>query len=290
VLSAILINGLLYGGLYALLSVGFSLVFGVARIVNMAHTAFYMLAAFAMFATIKIAGLPLLFSLMVALAIVVVMGLICYRLCFDRIKEHETAVMIVSVGVGLLFQEILLLFFGGSYKGIPAFISGSTSVGGYQVSYQSFLAIGVCGITMIALWLMLTKTMLGIAIRAVAEDREAASLIGLNVSKMGMIILGISVFLAAVAGSVAAPIFMVDAHMWLHPLVTVLAAVILGGLGSIKGSVIGSFILGFAQTAVILLVPGGAYLGAAVSLGIMVVILMIRPEGLFGVAFEEERL
>lgn len=289
-LVAILLNGLLYGGTYALLAVGFSLVFGVAKIVNMSHTGFYMVGAYLVFIASSMMGLPLLLSGLLAVIISALLGLISYRLCFDRIKEQGTAVMIVSVGLALLFQELLLLLFGGSYKGISHFVPGFITMSGHQISYQSLLAIGVSALSLTAVWLLLSKTMLGIAIRAVAEDREAASLMGFNVSRIGMIIMGISVVLAAVASAVAAPVFTINPLMWLHPLVIVLAAVILGGLGSIKGSVVGALILGFTESMVTLLVPKGGYLGGAVSLSIMIVILMIRPEGLFGVVFEEERL
>ena len=289
-LIAIVVNGLLYGGTYALLAVGFALVFGVARLINMSHTAFYMVSAYMTFIAASIIGVPLVLSALLAIALSGLVGLIAYRVCLDRIKTHETAVLIVSVGLALLFQELLLLFFGGSYLGIPHFIPGFVTISGHQISYQSLWAILVSAISLVAVWLLLAKTMLGIAIRAVAEDREAASLVGFNVGRISMIIMGMSVVLAALASAVAAPVFTISPLMWLHPLVIVLAAVILGGLGSIKGSVIGALILGFAESMVVLLVPKGGYLGGAVSLSIMIVILMIRPEGLFGVVFEEERL
>jgi branched-chain amino acid transport system permease protein len=290
VLFAIFINGLLYGGTYALLAVGFALVFGVAKVVNMSHTGFYMMAAYLIFIGISMLNMALSVSTFLALVLAGLIGIIAYRICLDRIKSHETAVMIVSVALAILIQELLLLFFGAQYRTIPPFISGFASIYNQQISYQSLLAIVVSALTLVAVWLLLSKTMLGIAIRAVADNREAASLMGFNVARIGMIIMGISVVLAAVASSVAAPIFTIYPTMWMHPLVTVLAAVILGGLGSIKGSLIGALILGFAESIVVLMVPKGGYLGGAVSLCIMIVILMIRPEGLFGIKFEEERL
>lgn len=289
-LVSILVNGLLYGGTYALLAMGFALVFGVAKIINMSHTAFYMVSAYLTFIGASMLGIPIIVSALLSIVVSGLIGLIAYKICLDRIKTHETAVLIVSVGIAVLFQEILLLAFGGSYKGIPHFFPGFITMGGHQISYQSLLAIAVSVISLTAVWLLLSKTMLGIAIRAVAEDREAASLMGFNVGRISMIIMGISVVLAAVASAVAAPVFTLSPLMWLHPLVIVLAAVILGGLGSIKGSVIGALILGFAESMVVLLVPRGGYLGGAVSLSIMIIILMIKPEGLFGVVFEEERL
>jgi branched-chain amino acid transport system permease protein len=104
-----------------------------------------------------------------------------------------------------------------------------------------------------------------------------------------MLTVAISVMLAAIAGAVVAPLYVVDPLMWLSPLVTILAIVVLGGLGSIKGSVIGAFIIGYVETLTVFLVPAGSFLKGAVALTIMVIVLLIRPEGLFGVAFEEER-
>ena len=286
----ILINGLVYGTTYALMAVGFSLVFGVAKILNMAHTGFYMIAGFLIFIAVKVFNLSLLPSAVLAVLITGVLGIMSYKLCFDRIKEHQTAVLIVSVGLVMLFQEVLLLIFGGDYKGIPPIMVGFVNVADVKVTDQSFLVIIVSIITLVGLWVMLSKTNLGISIRAVAEDMEVANLMGINVGRICTIIVGISAVLAGIAGVVTAPIFMVHPLMWLHPLIIVLAAVILGGLGSVKGSLIASIIMGYAETSVIYLVPKGAYLGGAVSLSVMVIILLIRPEGLFGVVFEEERL
>jgi branched-chain amino acid transport system permease protein len=112
---------------------------------------------------------------------------------------------------------------------------------------------------------------------------------GINVARTGMITMAISVALAAVAGALVAPLAILSPHMWMHPLVMVMAIVVLGGLGSIKGSLVGAFILGFAGTLVVFVWPEYAFLNTAVALAIMLAVILIRPEGLFGVAFEEER-
>ena len=190
----------------------------------------------------------------------------------------------------MLFQEVFLLMFGGDYKGISPFIIGFVDVANVKVTYQSLLVIIVSIAALVGVWVMLSKTNLGISIRAVAEDMEVANLMGINVGRISMIVVGISAVLAGIAGAVTAPIFMVHPLMWLHPLVIILAAVVLGGLGSVKGSIIASFIMGYAEISVIYLVPKGAFLGGVVSLSVMVTILLIRHEGLFGIAFEEERL
>lgn len=289
-LEMILINGLVSGGAYAVLAVGFSLIFGVAKILNMAHTAFYMIAAFLLYVGTMMLGLPLIFSGILAILIAGLVAMICYKLFFDRIKEQGTAVMIISIALALLFQEVFLLGFSGQYRRVPSFVPGATEIAGVSITYQHLFAIGISFVIIACVWVLLSKTRLGNAIRSVAQDREIANLMGIDVSRICLIVMGISGMLAGIAAVVVAPIFMVHPLMWVHPLVIVLAAVVLGGLESIKGSVIAAFILGFAETAVIYLIPGGGFLRGAVSLSVMVVVLMVRPEGLFGVLFEEERL
>ena len=286
----ILINGLMIGGVYAILAVGFSLVFGVAKMFNMAHTAFYMAAAFFTFIGISMAHLPLSLSIFLSIVTVVILGILCFVLFFDRVKEHESAIMIISISLAMLFQEIFLLTFGASFRNVPHFVLGFVEIFDIRVSFQCLFAIGSSAIILITLWLLLFKTKIGSAIRAVAEDTEIANLVGINTSRIYLIVMAISVMLAGLTAAIISPIFMITPFMWTQPLIIVLAAVILGGLGSIGGSVIGAFILGYAETFVTFLLPGGSFLRGAVSMSIMVGVLLIRPEGLFGVVFEEERL
>jgi branched-chain amino acid transport system permease protein len=285
----ILVTGLVNGGVYALLAIGFSLIFGVARIVNIAHTAFYMLASYALYGLLVKAGLPLIAAVVLAVAAVVALSLVCYKLVIEPVRQHESAVLIATIALALIFQESLLVAFGGHFLGIPSAVDGFASVLGVRVSYQRLLILVVVALTLAAVWFLLNRTRLGLAIRAAANDAEIANLMGMNVKRVAMITVGISVALAAIAGVVVAPVFVIDPLMWLSPLVTMLAIVVLGGLGSLKGSLIGAFIIGYVEAITVFAVPAGAYLKGAVALSIMVIVLLIRPEGLFGVAFEEER-
>lgn len=286
----IVINGLVFGGIYALLAVGFSLIFGVAKILNMAHTTFYMMVAFLIFIATVMLRFPLLPSASLAIVVTYFAAVFFYKLLFDRIKEHETAVLIISVALAIIFQEVLLLLFGSHYRRVAPFVPGFREIAGVRISYQHLFAIVANVALLTGVWILLSKTKLGSAIRAVAQDREIANLMGVDVSRICMITMGISAALAGVAGAIIAPIFPVNPYMWISPLIIVLAVVVLGGLGSVKGSIIAAFILGFTETIVIFLVPSGAFLKGAVSLTVMIIVLLIRPEGLFGVAFEEERL
>lgn len=285
----ILVTGLINGGVYALLAMGFSLIFGVARIVNIAHTAFYMLAAYCFYALLVKFGLGMMLAGVIAVAAVVVFSVVCYRLVIEPVREHESAVLIATIALALIFQEAMLLTFGGHFLGIPSTLEGVVSVLGVTIPYQRVLILVVAAAMLVATWWLLNRTRLGLAIRATANDLEVANLMGMNVHRVAMATVAISVALAAIAGVVVAPVFVVDPFMWLAPLVTMLAIVVLGGLGSLKGSLIGALIIGYVEAITVFALPQGSFLKGAVALTIMVIVLLVRPEGLFGVAFEEER-
>jgi branched-chain amino acid transport system permease protein len=285
----IIISSLINGSIYALLAIGFSLIFGVARIVNIAHTAFYMLASYCIYFGTHRLGVNPVLSMVAAVIVVTLIGLVSYKLFIDPIREHEGAVLIATIALAMVFQEVMLLIFSGDFRGVPSLIEGYMIVLGVKVSYQQLLTVGVALLVLAAVWALLKKTKLGLAIRATANDREVANLMGMDESRVAMITMGVSVGLAALSGAVVVPLTIVNPFMWMHPLIMMMAVVVLGGLGSIKGSFLGAYILGFAEALVVFLIPMGAYLKGSVALSIMILVLLIRPEGLFGVTFEEER-
>lgn len=285
----IVISSLINGSIYAILAIGFSLIFGVARIVNIAHTAFYMLASYCIYYMTNKLGIHSILAMMVAVLVVTILGLISYKLLIDPIREHEAAVLIATIALAMALQEIMLLFFSGDFLSVPPLIEGFFSILGVKVFYQQFLTFVVVLVILAALRAFLMKSRLGLAIRSTAQDREVANLMGMNESRVAMLTVGISVALAGLAGAVVVPLTIVNPFMWLHPLIMMMAVVVLGGLGSIKGSFIAAYILGLAEALVVFLAPMGAYLKDSVALSIMILVLLIRPGGLFGVTFEEER-
>jgi branched-chain amino acid transport system permease protein len=285
----IIINGLINGSIYALLAIGFSLIFGVARIVNIAHTAFYMLAAYLIYVGFHYLGMSPYVAMPLSVLAVGLLSIICYKLFIQPIREHEAAVLIATIALAMVIQEALLIGFGGNYLGAPPLVSGYLSIAGVKVTYQHLLALAVALLALLAVWALLMKTRLGLALRSTAQDREVANLMGMNEARVAMATMAVSVMLAGVAGAIVVPLFVLDPHMWMHPLIMVLAIVVLGGLGSIKGSFVGSYIIAFAEVLVVFLIPMGAFLKGSVALSIMILVLLIRPEGLFGIYFEEER-
>ena len=285
----IIISSLINGSIYAILAIGFSLIFGVARIVNIAHTAFYMLASYCIYYMTNKLGIHPILGMIVAVILVTTIGLISYKLFIEPIREHEAAVLIATIALAIALQEIMLLFFSGDYLSVPPLIEGFFSIFGVKVFYQQFLTFIVVLVILAALRALLMKSRLGLAIRSTAQDREVANLMGMNESRVAMLTVGISVALAGLAGAVVVPLTIVNPFMWMHPLIMMMAVVVLGGLGSIKGSFIAAYILGFTEALVVFSAPMGSYLKDSVALSIMILVLLIRPEGLFGISFEEER-
>ena len=285
----IIISGLVSGSVYALLAIGFSLIFGVARIVNIAHTAFYMVAAYGIyFGTYKLGFHPL-WCMLASVIMVTAFGLIAYKVFIDPIREHEAAVLICTIALAMAMQEIMLLKFKGDFLSVPSLVGGFFKVFGVKVFYQQLLTFGLVLVILAVLRVLLMRTKLGLAIRSTAQDREVANLMGIDESRAAMITMGIAVGLAGLAGAVVVPLTILEPFMWMHPLIMMMAVVVLGGLGSLKGSFVGAYILGFAEALVVFLIPKGAFLKGSVALSVMILVLLIRPEGLFGVAFEEER-
>src|SRR5688500_12822449 len=154
-LQDILVTGLVNSGVYALLAVGFSLIFGVARIVNIAHTAFYMLAAYCFYALLVKAGLGFLLSGIIAVVAVTLFSMLCYRLVIEPVREHEAAVLIATIALALIFQELMLFTFGGHYLGIPSTLDGSVRVLGVSIPYQRLLILVVAAAMLAVAWFVL---------------------------------------------------------------------------------------------------------------------------------------
>jgi branched-chain amino acid transport system permease protein len=285
----IIVSGLISGSTFALLAIGFSLIFGVARILNIAHTAFYMVAAYCIYIVTQKMGFHTIWGMLAAIVLVTFLGIISYKFLINPIREHEGAVLIATIALAMIFQETISLIFTSSFLSVPALIKGFFIILGVKVFFQQLLTFCAALLVMAVLWVLLMRTKLGLAIRSTAQDREVANLMGINEARVAMITMGLSVGLAAFTGAIVVPLTILEPNMWMGPLIMMMAVVVLGGLGSLKGSFIGAYILGFAEALVVFLAPMGAYLKGPVALSIMILVLLIRPEGLFGVSFEEER-
>jgi branched-chain amino acid transport system permease protein len=289
-IEQIIILTLVNGGIFALLAIGFSLIFGNARVINMAHTGFFMLAAYGMFFLVRRLGLNPIGSIFIVLPVITGVGILAYRFLINPIREHLAAVLLMTVAIALAFQELMLWAFSSSFWSVPPFIAGSSIIAGVPVPNQRLLIMGVVAVVIVIVWLILSRTKLGIGLRATAQDAEVANLMGISVPRTLMITMGLATLLAGVAAVVVAPTTTIYPVMWSGPLVIVLVIVVLGGLGSIKGSIIGAFIIALVEQLTVSLLPAHSYLDVVFAILVMVIVLVVRPGGLFGVVFEEERL
>lgn len=290
-----LVTGVLTGAIYALLALGFTLIYGVAGVVNMAHGALFMLGAYMFFIFGPTGfGLDVFSALVLAAIFVGVTGSIIYLLTIHHVIKDVLAVLVVTIGVGLLLQNVINIGFvaayGSSYQAVPAFLDGTQTLLGVRVTNSRLLAAGVSLGLFALVWAFITKFKIGRAMRAVAQDREAAMLMGINTTRLYMITMAISASLAATAGIFIASSTTgtADPSMGLQPLIMSFAIVVLGGLGSIKGTLIGAFIIGYVESAVIAFLSGQSYLAGAFALAIMVLVLLVRPRGIFGKRIELE--
>lgn len=283
----IVINGLLLSGIYAMLALGFALVFGVGRLMNLAHTAFFMLASYGIFYFMSV-GAGMALAVLASAVGITVVGIVFYKLFLEPVREMEFTVLIAALAIAVLLQELMLLFFGDRVLFVPAAFPGFTRVFGVRVGNQEIATVVLAMLSLLGTWLLLARTRIGLAIRTSAQDAEVANLMGINVNRVTAIVMAMGLLLASLAGAAVAPLRSVEPEMWMHPLVIVLAAVVLGGLGSLKGSLLGAVILAFAEVSVVFLIPGGSYLRTAVALAIMFAVFLLRPEGLFGSGVAEE--
>jgi len=279
-LLEILIHGAVSSAIYAMLAVGFTLIFGVARILNLAHGSFYALGAYGAYFFTAQFKLPLLPAALLAIALVAVFGVFVERVLVRPMRRSQLAVLMITLAVALVVEQALFLTFGSEYRNVPAFIETKFTIGGVDVGGQRLLALGV-GIALIGvLWIFIQRTRLGSAILAISQDPEAAQYMGIPSDRIFSIVMAISAALAATAGVLAGPFLTVQPTMWLLPIVKAFAIVVVGGLGSIPGSILAALMLGYAETLVGYLISTSWT--EIVSVLATLLMLVFRPAGMFG--------
>jgi branched-chain amino acid transport system permease protein len=276
----ILIYGAVTSSIYALLAVGFTLIFGVARVLNLAHGSFYALGAYGTYVLVTLAGLPLWLGALLAILFVAVFGIILERFLIRPLRHSQLGVLMITLAASLIVEQFLFLVFGSEYRNVPAFIDTKYNIGGVDVAGQRLLTLVVATVSIGALYLFIQKTKLGSAILAISQDPDAAKYMGIPSDKIFSVVIALSAALAALAGILAGPFLSVQPSMHLLPIVKAFAIVVVGGLGSIPGSIAAAFLLGYAETFV-------AYLGSSswteiVSVLATLLMLVFRPAGMFG--------
>jgi branched-chain amino acid transport system permease protein len=280
-LMIILIYGATLSGIYALIASGFTLIFGVSRIMNFAHGSFFILGAYFGIALIQGIGLNPYLSTIISMLLVGLLAAGVYKGILSQVREHEVMVIIVTLALALIIEQFILLIFGEHGISFPSVIVGVMIIGGVIMPVIRLFVLAVAIVALILLWIFIGKTRLGKEITGASQDAEAATLMGLNIDRLFMITVFISAVLAALGGALYAQVYAANPFLVLKALIFAFAIVILGGLGSVKGSIISAFIVGYILTAVIVLY--GARWSELVAVLMILAILVLRPVGLFGV-------
>lgn len=280
VLIQALVNGLLLSSFYILLALGLSLIFSIMGVVNFAHGAFLMLGAFVSYFFVTKVELNFFLSLLISIGVMFIFGTAIQRFIFRPLKKNELNMMVVSLGLAITFEQSSMIFWGPDDRVFPFFELGVFKISNVFFSINRLFILGCAVILIIGLYLLIHKTKIGSAIRAVAHDQDTATLQGINSERIFPFSFGIGCALAAAAGTLISPLFLVSPHMGSLPMVKAFVVVVLGGLGSIVGAVVGGVIIGIMESFVATLF--GAVFQNAISFLILIIVLIFKPEGLFG--------
>ncbi len=274
------LNSLALGGVLFTLAAGFSLIFGLMRIANLSHGAYFMLGAYVGLSVIN-HGHSFLVALLAAGLAVGVLGAVVERLVLRRLAGNSLGQVLATLGIAFIIADFSLWVWGGDPQPVsaPDFLAGSTRLFGQVFPLYRVGVVGFAILLAISLWLLLDKTRLGMMIRASVDDMQMARGIGIPASRLFTIVFCLGTALAGIGGVIAAPILSVYPGMDSDMLPLALVVVILGGLGSLAGAFIGSFVIGFIYSFGQVLFPDLAYIILFLP---MVVILAVRPRGLFG--------
>ena len=277
----VIVTGVLLGGIYALVSIGLTLIFGVIQVVNFAQGEFVMLGMYGAFYAHKWWGLDPYVAILVVGPATFLLGIVVQRLIIQPLLDEPVMQIFATFGLVILIQNSVL----ASTHGVPrttrtGYSSSVLDAGFATISVARLVVLAFTIAAALALLAFLRRTMLGTAIRAVAHDRMAARLMGIDVERVYMLTFGLGVALAAVAGAMLAPIYTVTPSIGFNFILPAFAVVILGGLGSIQGALLGGLIVGLVESF------SGFYLDPslkqAIWFALFIAVLVVKPNGLLG--------
>jgi branched-chain amino acid transport system permease protein len=276
-------TGLLLGGVYALVSVGLTLIFGVLGIVNFAQGAMLTLAMYLVYEMVTAGGIPVYLATLMAIPLMFLFGVVVQVTLLNKltVAGNEEGPLLVTLGLSLLIVNVLLMIFGGRPKRVPSSVDGSVHVLDAVVSWERLIAFVGALLVAAALTLILRGTSFGLSIRAVSANTQGASLVGIDVRRIYAMTFGIGSACAAVAGGLIAPFLSLTPSVGEQFTILAFVIVVLGGLGSVAGAVVGGLVIGLVQTVGALYLPGTGSL--ILVFAVFVLVLFFRPQGMFGV-------
>jgi branched-chain amino acid transport system permease protein len=280
ILSQVFLNGLNLSAIYILMALGFTLIFGIMRIVNFAHGEFAMLGGFIVFYLLQLAPISPLLALPLAAIAVGILSLGVERLILRSFYKHEHQGMIAMLGLSMIMTYLGVIVFGVAQRSIPPAYSEIFEFGPLRVPADRLVVLALAAVTLVTFFLFMRYTKTGLAMRVVAQDLEIAEAQGINAKAHYRAAFFAATALAALAGGLIGQLYSLSPFMGAGPVVKAFTVVILGGLGSIPGAAVGGLVIGMAES--ILTTYYGASTAQLASFGVIMLVLVLRPEGLLG--------
>lgn len=280
----VVVLGLLLGGVYALMASGLTLMFGVMRVVNLAHAAFIVLGAYFAYWLNEWFGIDPLISMVLSIPVFFALGVFLYRILFPRIEGSDRfgeMTVLLTFGLAFLVEGLMSFFFSGIFRTVnTGYSTDAIFIGDFFIPTGQLLANIASAILLISLWAFLKFSRIGYGVRATMQNRDAAQLVGVNVRGVSTISFGIGMALAGAAGTLISFLFAFFPSRHWQWLAILLALIVVGGMGSIKGAVIAALSLAVVSSLVTdMISPEWAPMA---FFGVLFLVLMIRPQGLFG--------
>ena len=279
-IEQMIVNGVLAGLIYVIMALGFTLIFGIMRIVNFAHGEFYMIGAVVVLLLFGQLGMPFFLAVICGGLFSGLLGIALERLLFRRLAGQELPGMIMSLAISIILQSLALIALGPSEQTVPRPFSGTWRLGGAVVPWDRTV-VALCAVAILVLFYLFLKfSRLGLAMQAVAQDAETSSLMGVESGVVYAASFGIGCLLAGLAGALMAPIYTIGPYMGLMPMLKAFVVVVLGGLGSLPGAVLGGLLIGLSES--VLSTEFDSTLALIASFGIVLLVVLTRPSGLMG--------
>jgi branched-chain amino acid transport system permease protein len=278
-----IISGLISGACYALAGAGLSLIWGTLKMINFAHGEFYMLGGYALLLGGTALGLPPALAAIAAVLVVMLIGCITEKCLISPVIDKpgwDVNPLVITLGISIFLQNFALKVWGERFRNVPYFDSNVYEFLGIRISGQRLIILAVAIIVIMAFMMFLKKTRIGWSLRATAQDREAATLTGIDIKAIYMWTFGLSVALASLAGAMLAPIYSVNPWMGNSLVIKAFVVCVLGGLGSLEGAILAGFALGIAESLGVMFWT--SEWKDVISYSLFVIVLWVRPSGLFG--------
>ena len=288
-LIANLISGLSLGSIYALIALGYTMVYGIAKMLNFAHGDIIMVGAFAVVTTVSMLGFPPILAIAASIVCCVVLGVCVERIAYKPLrKSPPLAVLITAIGVSYFLQSLALLIFGSTQHSFPKVISvPAIQLGSLTIQGNMLVTLAVMVVIMIAMSLFISKSKTGKAMRAVSEDRDAAELMGISVNRTITITFAIGSALAAVAGVFYGTTYgFIGPYTGSMPGIKAFVAAVFGGIGSMPGAMLGGILLGVIENLAKRYIS--TELSDAIVFAVLIIVLMVKPTGLLGKQVNEK--